>query len=503
MLMDQLVSSLTMAAIDSDAQLQYKIPGLSLMETAGFKIWASLVTKLQKEQRLVFLCGGGNNGGDALVIARLAFDQGYTNQVCILVGNHISPSCAVQREIAQAYGLPTIVLGSEVSPQAAKEIKEAGVVFDGLAGTGLKGSLQGISRTLVTLANQSSALRVAIDIPSGLGDTISVGEIHFIADRTCTLGLSKAAFYHPSSRTDCGQIEILNPSFPVRLLKNAQAMARLVDPKEVRLPGLSSSAFKNSRGHIAIIGGSKSYTGAVRLSARAAFFSRAGLVTLFCDPEVFQLAATESPSVMVKALSGNDDFSSFSVLLAGPGWGKGREALLEKLFATNKPMVLDADGIKAYAAILKENKRPAHGPLLLTPHLGELRELACSVFGDQANSLGKNDTTEAFFSMLGKLSKELDAILVVKSSLVHIAGGAGQLVVMEGLNPSLGVAGSGDVLSGITAALLGNGIGLAQAAIIGSAVHQNAGRLAHEKLGYYDSETLLGFIGKAIGEMEQ
>jgi len=503
MLMDQLVSSLAMAAIDSDAQLQYKIPGLSLMETAGFKIWASLAMKLHKEQRLVFLCGGGNNGGDALVIARLAFDQGYTNQVCILTGNHISPSCAVQREIIQAYGIPSLELGDEVSPQATKEITEAGVVFDGLAGTGLKGPLQGISRTLVTLANQSKALRVAIDIPSGLGDTISIEETHFIADHTYTLGLPKAAFYHPSSRKDCGQIEILNPSFPVRLLQKARGVAILIEPKEVRMQSLSSAAFKNSRGHVAIIGGSKSYTGAVRLSGRAAFSSRAGLVTLYCDPEVFQLAATESPSVMVKPLSGADDFSPFNALLAGPGWGKGREALLEKLFSTNKPMVLDADGISAYATILKDKKRPPHGPLLLTPHLGELRELACSVFGDQARSLGKNDTPEAFFSMIGKLSKELDAILVVKSSLVHITGVSDQLMVMEGLNPSLGVAGSGDVLSGITVALLGNGIELAQAAIIGSAVHQNAGRLAHEKLGYYDSETLLGFIGKAVGEMEQ
>ncbi|AEV30803.1 yjeF-like protein, hydroxyethylthiazole kinase-related protein [Sphaerochaeta pleomorpha str. Grapes] len=501
--MDQLVSSAAMATIDSDAQLQYKIPGLSLMETAGFKIWASLAAEIHKEQHLVFLCGGGNNGGDALVVARLAFDQGYVNQVCILIGNHISPSCAVQREIIQAYGLPSIMLGDEISPQVTRALLDAGVVFDGIAGTGLKGPLQGISKTLVALANKSKALRVAIDIPSGLGDMISPDEIHFLADRTCTLGLSKAAFYHPLSRNDCGQIEILNPSFPARLLENVQAEGKLIDPKEVKMHALSSAAFKNSRGHVAIIGGSKSYTGAVRLSARAAFSSRAGLVTLFCDQEVFQLAATESPSVMVKTLSENDDFSPFNALLVGPGWGKGRESLLEKLFLTKKPMVLDADGIKAYANLLKDKKRPPHGPLLLTPHLGELRELAFSVFGDQALSLGKQDTPEAFFSMTRKLSRELDAILIMKSSLVHIAGAADQLIVMEGLNPSLGVAGSGDILSGIIAALLGNGIELAQTAVIGSAIHQNAGRLAHEELGYYDSETLLGFIGKAVGEMEQ
>ncbi|WP_320130734.1 NAD(P)H-hydrate dehydratase [uncultured Sphaerochaeta sp.] len=103
---------------------------------------------------------------------------------------------------------------------------------------------------------------------------------------------------------------------------------KLANIDTLRMEALSSSAFKNSRGHVALVGGSIRYTGAVRLSARAAFSSRAGLVSLFCDPEVFQIAATESPSVMVHSLSGYDDFSSFQGILAGPGWGEGREALL-------------------------------------------------------------------------------------------------------------------------------------------------------------------------------
>jgi NAD(P)H-hydrate epimerase len=473
------------------------------METAALKIWLSLKNGINKNQKLLFLCGGGNNGGDALVIARLAYDMGYENQECILIGNHISTSCSVQREIVTAYGLRCSFLDDQIPAELAKTIADSEVIFDGLSGTGLKGPLKGIARELVLLANQSNAFRIAIDIPSGLGDSLSPKELHIIANHTATLGLSKAAFYHPYTRKDCGKIEVLNPSFPASLLQEAKEEGNLVTPNELKLDKLSSSAFKNSRGHIAIFGGSSRYTGAARLSSRAAFSSRAGLVSLFCDPEVFQLAATESPSVMVRILTQQDDFSPFAALLAGPGWGEGREALLQRLFATKKPLVLDADGLLAYAHLLQNNNRPEHGPLILTPHLGELRVLASSVLGQEGLSLGKDDTPELYFSNLRKLAKELKAVLVVKSSIVSIIKSDGRMVIVEGLNPSLGVAGSGDILAGILVALLGNGLGVDEAAVLGTVIHQNAGELAREAFCYYDSETLLGFVGKAVGGMEQ
>jgi NAD(P)H-hydrate epimerase len=135
--------------------------------------------------------------------------------------------------------------------------------------------------------------------------------------------------------------------------------------------------------------------------------------------------------------------------------------------------------------------------------LGELRALASSVLGQEGLSLGKDDTPELYFANLRKLAKELEAVLVVKSSLVSIVQADGQIFVVEGLNPSLGVAGSGDVLSGILVALLGNGLGVDETAVVGTVIHQKAGVLARNAFGYYDSETLLGFVGKAVEGMEQ
>ncbi|WP_320130733.1 ADP/ATP-dependent (S)-NAD(P)H-hydrate dehydratase [uncultured Sphaerochaeta sp.] len=166
------------------------------------------------------------------------------------------------------------------------------------------------------------------------------------------------------------------------------------------------------------------------------------------------------------------------------------------------PLVLDADALKAYATIFSENPGVIHGPLILTPHLGELRMLAQAVFGQEADSLGKNDSPQFYFSHLKKLSDILKATIVAKSSLVYVVSPNEPIMILEGLNPSLGVAGSGDVLSGIIVGLLGSGLESFKAALLGAAVHQKAGSLAKDALGYYDSEALLGFIGKSVGGME-
>jgi NAD(P)H-hydrate epimerase len=501
--MDQLVSSSVMAAIDDDAQKRYNIPGLSLMETAGHKAWEAVQHTFDHESAIVFLCGGGNNGGDALVMARLAYDQGLRDLSCILAGKHLSPSCIVQRSIVEAYGIRTIQVAEHVGLDAKEAISRADMLVDGLAGTGLKGPLRGTVEELVLLANETKAHVVAIDIPSGIGDTIEPGRPHIHADRTLTMGLAKSACYHPVLRTDCGEIAVLDPSFPSSLLARADCDCLLFRPREMRLERLSPSAYKNSRGHLAVFGGSSRYTGAIRLASRAAFASRAGLVSLFCDPDVYPIAATESPSVMVRPLSEQGDCSAFDALLAGPGWSDGREKLLQTLFATGKPMVLDADGIRAYARLLKNGLRPSHGPLVITPHLGELRALAEPVFGSESATLGKEDAPASFLSRIARLSEELDATLVVKSSLVYIVCPGHRTHVLEGLNPSLGVAGSGDVLSGIVAGLMAGGISPFDSACIGSGIHQEAGRLAGKSAGYYDSEKLVQFIGKAVGETER
>ena len=501
--MKQLVTSEIMAKIDEDAQQKYFLPSLSLMETAGLKVWKILKRRIAPNDRMVLLCGAGNNGGDALVVARLAYNAGFRNLLCILVGSHLSPSCKVQRDIIEAYGLDQVSLVESIPEEVHLAIMKADYLLDGLAGTGLKGPLQGVALALIQLANQSTASRFAIDIPSGIRDLVSASAPHFHSDVTVTFGLGKAAMYHPALRQSCGEIVVENPSFPPQLLKQCDSFIQLLEMEDLKVPKLPSSAYKNSRGNIAIVGGSRHYTGAARLASRAAFTSRSGLVTLFCDQDVYPIAAAESPSVMVKTIDSTTSFVRYDALLVGPGWGPGREELLLRLFLSGKPLVLDADGIVAYATLLAKNTQISHGPLILTPHLGELKKLVSSLFPEQAQIIATSDAPSAFFSLLQTLSDLLKAVVVVKSSLVHIVIPHKKLLVLEGLNPSLGVAGSGDVLGGIMVSLLGGGFSEEEAAVSASMLHQKAGRLAHDDCGYYDSETLVSYIGKAMVEAER
>ncbi len=493
--MKHVVLSSEIAKIDGASQSLFKLPALSLMESAAMGVWSEVQIRIpSKDASLVFLCGGGNNGGDGLAVARLAYNSGFRRVLCILSSKTLSSSCERQAAIIRQYGIELIHLDEVLPPRVEQAIGQAEFIFDALAGTGLKGPLRGLALTLAELVNQSPAYTVAIDIPSGVSEDVPVASTHAKADLTVTFGLDKLAMFHPRTRLACGEIVVKNPSFPPQLLDKAPVAAELYTLADLSLEKLPSSSYKNQRGHLAIVGGSKEYTGAARLSARSAFASRAGLVTLFCDEDVYPIAATESPSVMVRLLKQGEAFSSYDVLLVGPGWGGGRSSLLQEIFSLGKSIVLDADGITTYATLLKEQGLIAHGPLVITPHLGELKSLASALY-DQV----PQDTPLAFFSMIQDLADRLDAILVVKSSLVHIVTpGKRRIALVEGLNPSLGVAGSGDVLAGLIGALLSGGMEPRRASLLGVLLHQEAGWVARSKRGYYDSETLVDILGEVV-----
>ena len=498
--MKQIALSSEIAKIDTASQSVFRLPALSLMENAAMGVWSEVQHRIpDKGASLVFLCGGGNNGGDALAVARLAYNSGFRKISCILSSNHFTSSCDRQREIIANYGIALIRAEGSVSDRIKESVLQADFLFDGIAGTGLNGPLRGVALSLVELANRSPACKIAIDTPSGVSEDVVVSSPHFQADLCVTFGRRKVAMFHPFTRSACGEIIVKNPSFPPQLLEESPVMANLYTLADISLEKLSSSSYKNSRGHLGIVGGSKEYTGAARLSARSAFASRAGLVTLYCDEEVYPIAAAELPSVMVRILDHVVDLSRYGALLVGPGWGKGRSSLLESILSLGKRIVLDADGITAYATLLQEKKSISHGPLIMTPHLGELKTLATALYGELPE-----DTPLAFFSMIQEVADRLDATLVIKSSLVHIATpGKKHLAVVEGLNPSLGVAGSGDVLSGVIAALLAGGMELQEASLLGVLLHQKAGAVAHAKYGYYDSETLVECLGQVIMEVER
>jgi hydroxyethylthiazole kinase-like uncharacterized protein yjeF len=478
-----IVRSADIARVDQRAQEEAHIPELLLMESAGLQAWQHLKPRLQKGQRLLFVVGGGNNGGDALVVSRYAYHDGYTDQSLLLLGSTISPACHQQRMIIEEYPIKTI--GPD---EAAQSLIESDWVIDGIAGTGLIGPLKEALHSLVDQINDSDAKVFSIDIPSGIGDEISANALSIKADVTLTMGARKLAMYHPATRQRCGDIVVVNPSFPPAILNQVPAQAFLVETGPTLLP-LDKDEYKKSRGHLGIWGGSKPYSGALRLAGRAAFAARGGLVTLVCDPEITQIVSTETPSAMVRTPADANP-ATYDALLAGPGWGEGRQSVLKTLLDSQRPMVIDADGIRAYATL----KDHITSSAILTPHLGELQVL----LDEKIEMLSPS----VFLDRIRAFATNRGVTLVVKSSLTHIVDEKGEIFIIEGGNPSLGVGGSGDILAGIIGALLARGLQNTTAALQGVLIHQRAGQLAHQDLGYYDSEQLIEFVGKACCEAE-
>lgn len=522
--METLVSTQTMESIDLRAQNDYAMPGLLLMEQAGVKGWQAFCALGQVSdpigKKVVFVAGGGNNGGDALVMAREAYFSGMNRLGILLVGSRLSNACSTQRNICRALGLPMTEVEDDdgvLSAEAGRVLSDADVIVDGIAGTGLRGMLSGTTAELVKLINarhSQGAYVLSIDIPSGCSDTVSPAGPRIHADATVTMGLRKGACYHPACRSSWGTVMRVNPSFPPKLLQSVPAVALLSDVKDLRLIPMPEDAYKNRRGHLALFAGSREFTGAPRLAARGAFHARCGLVTLCCDGEIAQIAAAESPSIIVRSqqqervVSAQTLAGSYQAVAAGPGWGEGREDQVLEIMHSRLPAVLDADAIDAFAAVVGDHRihSSEHGPLVLTPHPGELhRMLERLNMPLLAQETGPSGTPESFMDSLRRASVALEAVMVYKSHVVWIADGrsAGNLpIVVDGMNSALGVAGSGDVLTGIIGSLLAQGLDALEAAKTGVLIHQSAGAMARTESGWFDAETLVSHVGNACRAAE-
>ncbi len=435
---------------------------------------------LSKESRVLFLVGPGGNGGDALALARFLATDGFSS-LSLLCMESKSELCLVQRKALTDFQVSWI--GGE---DAQSAIESAEVIVDGLFGVGLKGPIEGEGRAWVEMANRNTrALKIAIDIPSGMADEVSSSSTTFHADLTYAMGHAKACMFHPLFCASAGKrIEVLNPSFPPRFVASVPYVGTWESVAMKKEPVMRLDAFKNSRGSVAVFAGSREYTGAARLSCNAAFHAGSGLVTLFSDEDSYPVAvASAGLSVMVRHLEEGFDLSRFDAVLAGPGWGGAREELLLKILESKRPVVVDADGISALASLVKKGYR-SESSMVLTPHVGELATLSSSLLGHDI----VHDSPCVLNEGISELSYLLSATIVLKSAVNQIVEGK-KMFFLDGKNPALGVAGSGDVLSGIILCLLGQGLTPFDAALNGCRIHQWKGKeLARH--GFFTSEEL-------------
>lgn len=506
----RLVDSAQMAEIDRAATERFGIPSPILMENAGIKALDAMQRRIwrrpEPEEPVTVVAGRGNNGGDALVIARQLHAAG-ARQLTVLL-SHGEPEaggqCAANLAICRALGIPVL---NRPEPDAAERAPECGWVIDGMAGTGLRGALRGPAAALAERIARSAARVIAIDAPSGVGDRFAAGMPTVRADWTLALELPKRALYLPAARPACGSIIVVPIGFPAALTGADDAGARLLGPAALPslLPAVPPDAHKGTRGHVAVLAGSAGTAGAARLAATAAASGRAGLVTLHADAGTYPLQAAALTSVMVAPWSEAADPAAlaarFDSLVVGPGWGTGpaRAEWLERLLAVPARGVLDADALTLLGRAA-DRVRPLAGRWVLTPHPGELARLldrtAAEVLADPA-------------AAAAEAAARFGAVVVLKGHVTYVVApdahedrsdrAAPPLSVVDGMQPWLATGGAGDVLAGVIGALLaGRRLGPYHAACAGVLIHAAAARRCHAERGWFLAEDLPARVSRVV-----
>ncbi len=502
----KLVDSPLMTEIDLRSQRDFGIPSLLLMENAGIKAYLALKRAVLRGKRpeggLTFVAGKGNNGGDAFVMARQCLLDGAHGVSVVLADGRPADGTdpGTNLHMCEALGIP-VVSWPEQTEKARAFISDADWVFDGIAGTGLRGALREPLAALVDAVNTASGRKVAIDVPSGVGDGFRAGFPAARADYTLCMGLAKMCMYLPRARLLCGRIIVVPLGFPPALVEDPAIPGELLEQKAFRhiMPPIPADAHKNRRGHLAVFAGSPGTTGAAWLSATAAARARVGLVTVFLDAETYPLIAARFSSVMArpwdqsaKPEGSGFDPARFSAVLVGPGWGvaKEKESWLRHLMSLDLPGVIDADGLALLGGLARSRGRSLGGRWVLTPHPGEFSRLT----GTARDEILDNPVSHAL-----SLSREMEAVIVLKGACTCIAAPTGRYWIFDGVNPALGTGGSGDVLAGIIGAGIAGGMSCLDAALFGVSLHGWIGRIAGSRAGWFLAEDMIPLVSSVLG----
>lgn len=477
-----------MQQLDRWAIDELGIPALVLMESAGRAVAAAttaLLEALDASGPVLALAGPGNNGGDAVVAARILSSRGVATRI-VLVGDPTRQSPDLIRELAIAEQLG--LRATPFSPATFDAILGAHpVVIDGLFGTGLARPLTEDFKTVVEMLAKSPAKVVAADIPSGIdANTGAVLGVAVRADVTVALGFAKLGHALPPGRAHAGRLEVADIGIPPVLLGRLPLVAGRLEAAELRgaFPPRALDAHKGSFGHVLVVGGRPDRPGSALLAGRAALRIGAGLVTVGSDgetvcrlaPALVELmgASVGAPRIEDQAvLALIEDKDALVIGGSLDGAAADRAAIREILGRAKVPAVIDAGALDAFAQDLGALAARS-APSILTPHPGEAaRLLGTSVPHIQADRLRAARV----------LAERSHAIVVLKGASTVIAAPGGAASILTEGNPGMATAGTGDVLAGMIGGLLATGVAPLLAARAGAFVHGLSGDLAKEAVG--------------------
>lgn len=459
----------------------------AFMLEAGEKIAHAAEKLLIKDNKksIVLLIGKGNKGGDAFVAGIHLLQKGYkVRAITFEDSSHCS-------ELNQRFSGNFVKVHGKLERYESFDFAEDDLIIDGLFGTGFQGkTIEWPIGLAIDCANASGKPILAIDIPSGLNGTTGESANHVIkATETISLGFFKIGFFLKSGYNWVGKLRLETFGLPANAEEEAHASAFIPKIEELKLPPMHRTQHKYERGFVVGFGGSLAFKGAIKLSGLAALHAGAGIVKLFTLEDVGPVA-DELICQLWDAHAWKEALVKASALFIGPGLGRSKlaKAWLENhLHTIEKPCVVDADAL----FFLTEIKRlPKH--CLLTPHRGEMLHLLKETKADP--------NEEAFLQRCQTFVDEKQLIIVLKGAPTFILSPASIPIIVPRGDPGMATAGSGDVLTGILASLLSQGMSLIDAAVLGVTMHALSGEAAAvEKTSYgYTASDLIDYLPKAI-----
>ncbi|MCD7710059.1 MAG: NAD(P)H-hydrate dehydratase, partial [Porphyromonadaceae bacterium] len=454
------------------------ILSIDLMERAATAVTAEIVTRWDCRRKMVVFAGAGNNGGDALAVARMLIQQGYTVESYLFnPKEHLSPDCEVNRERLQKSGAPLFEVVNEFVPP---RLHRGMVVIDGLFGSGLNRPLEKAYASVIQYINGSGADIVSIDIPSGMfaednRKCLWQNIVH--PTLTLTLQFPKLSFFLSEELPLTGEWKILDIGLHPEIIQKEETPYHYMQPVEVAgwLKKRERFTDKYDYGHVLVVAGSQGMMGAAFMAAKAALRSGAGLVSVHSAARGEAILQSALPEAMFEADTHESHVTHiplhrrYDTVVIGPGLGTHadtREAFVQLLSQLTFPIVVDADALN----ILQEN-RPSLGLLppqsIITPHHREFDRL----FGESSCQYDRLQKAR-------EMSRHYHLIIVLKGAYTAVVSPDGHVYFNSTGNPGMATAGSGDTLSGVIGALLSQHYEPLKAALLGVMLHGLAGDIA-------------------------
>lgn len=477
------------------------IKSIDLMERAARALTQAITERWAKQVPVVVFAGPGNNGGDALAVARMMSEQGYDVKTYLFnISGHLSADCAEnKRRLTEKKNRTLVEVTNEFDPP---RLEDGTLVVDGLFGSGLNKPLAGGFASLVKYINASQAEVVSIDMPSGLmteDNNYNVRANIVRATLTLTLGQKKLAFLFAENQQFIGQLRVLDIRLSQEGIDKMDAPYTLLEEQDIRqlMKPRDAFAHKGSMGHALMVAGSYGMAGAAVLATKACLRAGAGKVTIHTPKRNVNILQNSVPEAVLQIdreettfseAVGTDEFQAMGI---GPGLGFTDQtaiALFNQIKRANCPIVADADALNILANRRTWLQQLPKG-IIMTPHPKEMDRLE-----------GQSIDSYERLTKARNLAEYVQGYVLLKGHYSALCTPEGRVVFNSTGNAGMATAGSGDVLTGIITGLLARGYAQREACIIGMYLHGLAGDLAAQDLGEESlvASDLIAYLPKAF-----